>query len=126
MDRGKRISSTAKAYKAVFYHMQRTLRLLWASKFCQFFASPWSGSCNNQNLFNLITNVIMFGREIRATSQRFVIDYQVREVSLIKFICFDSCIDFFDFDIFSLIQEKNMFGLQCVTSISKICTFDYN
>ena len=68
----------------------------------------------------------MFGREIRATSQRFVIDYQVREVSLTKFICFDSCIDFFDFDIFSLIQEKNMFGLQCVTSISKICTFDYN
>ena len=66
----------------------------------------------------------MFGREIRATSQRFVIDYQVREVSLIKFICFDSCIVFFDFDIFSLIQEKNMFGLQCVTSISKICAFD--
>ena len=53
----------------------------------------------------------MFGREIRATSQRLVIDYQVREVSLIKFICFDSCIVFFDLDIFSLIQEKNMFRL---------------
>ena len=36
--------------------------------------------------------------------------YRVRGVSLIKFTYFDSCLVFFDFDILSLIKEKNIFG----------------
>ena len=37
-------------------------------------------------------------------------NYRVRGVSLIKFTYFDSCLVFFDFDILSLIKEKNIFG----------------
>ena len=40
----------------------------------------------------------------------FTFSYRVRGVSLIKLTYFDSCLVFFDFDILSLIKEKNIFG----------------
>ena len=39
--------------------------------------------------------------------------YRVRGVSLIKFTYFDSCLVFVDFDTFSLIKEKYIFGFKC-------------
>ena len=50
--------------------------------------------------------------------------YRVRGVSLIKFTYFDSCRVFVDFDTFSLIKEKYIFGFKCFILIFQLI-FDF-
>ena len=51
--------------------------------------------------------------------------YRLRGVSLIKFIYFDSCLVFVDFDTFSLIKEKYIFGFKCFILIFQLI-FDFH
>ena len=51
--------------------------------------------------------------------------YRVRRVSLIKFICFDSRIVFFYFDILSLIKTKMFFCFRCFILISQLIFVDF-